>query len=177
MTGELSQRDSDEKMPIPAGVGLGRPSDAKARVVVIDEDQGIVVAIGVIPGFISPYVVTKATESCFVPAEMIHMHYKTLRPEMFADRQLLVRCPPYAANCEVVRLHSGKIQGIQLFNKKQGPGGGTPWVTVSGPRPQTRITRLIQLGEKHRRFGGDRMPLSRGHLQPFDLVAVARLIP
>jgi hypothetical protein len=130
MTGELAKRDSDERMPIPAGLGLGRPSDPKARVVAIDEDQGIVVAIGVIPGFVSPYVVTKATESCFVPAEMIQMHYKTLRPEMFAGRQLLVEMPAVAVNCQVVRLHSGKIQGIQLFNKMQGPGGGTPWVTA-----------------------------------------------
>jgi hypothetical protein len=129
MTGEIQKRDSDDHVPIPAGLGPGRPSDPKARVAVIDEDQGIVVAIGVIPGFVSPYVVTSATESCFVPAEMIQMHYKTLRPEMFAGRRLLVEMPAVAVNCQLVRMHSGKVQGMQLFNRLQGPGGGTPWVT------------------------------------------------
>jgi hypothetical protein len=128
MTGEIQNRDSDEKVPIPAGIGPGRPSDPKARIAAIDEDQGIVVAIGVIPGYVSPYVITKATESCFVPAEMIEMHYKTLRPEMFPGRHMLVEMPAVAVNCEMVRMHSGMIQGLQLFNKLQGPGGSTPWV-------------------------------------------------
>ena len=128
MSGEIKERASDEKVPIVAGIGPGRPSDPNARVAAIDEEQGIVVSIGVIPGFVSPYVVTHATESCFVPAEMMHMHNKTLRPDMFAGRQLLVEMPGVAVTCEVVRLHSGLIQGIQLFHNLQGPGGGTPWV-------------------------------------------------
>ncbi len=128
MTGQVQKRESDEHMPIPAGIGPGRPTDPKARVVAVDEEQGIVVAIGVIPGFVSPYVVTNATEACFVPAEMLEMHYKTLRPEMFAGRQMLIEMPATAVNCELVRMHSGKVQGIHLFNKLVAPGGGTPWV-------------------------------------------------
>jgi hypothetical protein len=128
MTGEIQKRESDAPVPIPAGIGPGRPSDPKARVAVVDEDQGIVVAIGVIPGFVSPYVVTKATESCFVPAEMIQMHYKTLRPEMFAGRQMLTEMPAVAVNCQLVRMHSGLVQGIHLYNKMVAAGGGTPWV-------------------------------------------------
>ena len=128
MTGEIQKHDSDENVPIPAGIGPGRPSDPKARVVVVDEEQGVAVAIGVIPGFVSPYVVTKATESCFVPAEMIQMHHKTLRSEMFAGRQMLEEMPAVAVNCQAVRLHSGLIQGIHLFNKMVAPGGRTPWV-------------------------------------------------
>lgn len=128
MTGAVQKRASDKHVPIPAGLGPGRPSDPNARVVAVDEEQGIVVAIGVIPGFVSPYVVTKATESCFVPAQMIEMHNKTLRPEMFAGRQLLEEMPATAVNCQLIRLHSGKVQGIHLFNKLVAPGGGTPWV-------------------------------------------------
>ena len=75
-------------------------------------------------------MITNATESCFVPAEMMQMHYRTLRPEMFVGRQVLVEMPAVAVNCQVVRLHSGQIQGMQLFNNLQGPGGGTPWVTA-----------------------------------------------
>jgi hypothetical protein len=37
--------------------------------------------------------------------------------------------PAVAVNCQLVRLHSGKIQGLHLFNKLTSVGGGTPWVT------------------------------------------------
>ena len=52
-----------------------------------------------------------ATESCFVPAAMIEMHNRTLRPEMFAGRNLLFEMPAVSVTCQL-----------------QGPGGGTPWV-------------------------------------------------
>jgi hypothetical protein len=126
--GEPKAGGSAERVSIPAGLGPGRPSDPNARVAVIDEEQGVVVAIGVVPGFVSPYVVRNATESCFVPAEMMHMHLRTLKPESFKDRKVLVEMPAVAVTVEVVRMHSGKIQGLQMFHNLQGPGGGTPWV-------------------------------------------------
>ncbi|MBN1628926.1 MAG: hypothetical protein JW990_04120 [Thermoleophilia bacterium] len=127
-SGEIKQRDVVKKEPIPMGLPPVRPSDPNARVAVIDEDQGIVVSIGLVPGFVSPYVVRSATESCFVPAAMIEMHHRTLRPEMFPGRSVLFEMPAVSVTCQVVRMHSGLIQGTQLFNKLQGPGGGTPWV-------------------------------------------------
>ncbi|OFW57709.1 MAG: hypothetical protein A2133_08725 [Actinobacteria bacterium RBG_16_64_13] len=127
---ETKTRTSAEKVSIPAGLMPGRPMDPNARVVVVDEDQGIVVAIGVVPGFVSPYVITNATESCFVPAAMIDMHYRTLDPGLFKNRQVLVEMPAVAITVELARLHSGKIQGLQMFSNLQGPGGGTPWVTA-----------------------------------------------
>ncbi|MBN1629757.1 MAG: hypothetical protein JW990_08335 [Thermoleophilia bacterium] len=39
--GETKPRKFGEKMSIPAGRGPGRPSDPEARVVVIDEEQGM----------------------------------------------------------------------------------------------------------------------------------------
>jgi len=126
--GNAPTADSTERVPIVAGLGPGRPSDPRARVVVVDEEQGIVVAIGVIPGFVSPYVVPDATESCFVPAEMIAMHHRTLDEEMFAGRRVLREMPAVAVTVQLVRYHSGKLQGLQLFHNLQGPGGGTPWV-------------------------------------------------
>jgi hypothetical protein len=127
---ETKARTSGEKVSIPAGLMAGRPSDPKARVVVIDEDQGVVVSIGVVPGFASPYVILNATESCFVPAAMMHMHLKTLDEKLFKDRQVLVEMPAVAITIELVRMYSGKIQGLQMFSNLQGPGGGTPWVTA-----------------------------------------------
>ncbi len=121
-------RTSNERVSIPAGLHPGRPGDRKARVVALDEEQGIAVAIGVIPGFVSPYLIPGTTESCFVPAEMIEMHYRTLSPEKFVGRQALLEMPAVAVSVELVRLHSGKLQGLHMFHNLQGPGGGTPWV-------------------------------------------------
>jgi hypothetical protein len=126
--GKSESSSSVEKVSIPAGVGPGRPSDPNARVVAIDEEQGIVAAVAIIPGFVSPYVVRNATESCFVPTEMMHMHLRTLDPEMFKDRRVLAEMPAVAVTTEIVRLHSGQVQGLQMFHNLQGPGGGTPWV-------------------------------------------------
>jgi hypothetical protein len=127
-SGEIQPRESFEMVTMIAGLGPGRPSDPDARVVAVDEDQGIVVAVGVIPGFVTPYVVRNATESCFVPAAMIDMHNRTLRPEMFPGRHVLLEMPAVAVNVQMVRMHSGKLQGMQLFNNLVAPGGTSPWV-------------------------------------------------
>jgi hypothetical protein len=127
-SGEKRPRTSNETVTIPAGLMPGRPSDPNARVVLVDEDQGVVVAIGVVPGFVSPYVIPGATESCFVPAAMIDMHYRTLDADMFKNRQVLVEMPAVAVTIELARFHSGKIQGLHMFSNLMGPGGGTPWV-------------------------------------------------
>jgi hypothetical protein len=129
-SGEVQARESHEKVSMIAGLGPGRPFDPDARVVAVDEDQGIVVAIGVIPGFVTPYVIRSATESCFVPAAMIKMHNRTLRPEMFPGRHVLLEMPAVAVNVEMVRMHSGKLQGMQLFNNLVAPGGVSPWAAT-----------------------------------------------
>jgi len=126
--GEAKPRTSYEKVSIVAGLGPDRPSDPNARVVVIDEEQGIVVAIGLVPGFVSPYVVPSTTESCFVPTPMIAMHHRTLDPEMMKGRQLLTEMPAVGVSVQLVRMHSGRLQGLHMYNVLQGPGGGSPWV-------------------------------------------------
>ena len=130
MGGEARAAEPGGKVSIPAGLWPGRPSDPDARVVVIDEDQGVVVAIGVIPGYVSPYVIPSTTESCFVPASMIEMHHATLDPASFEGRQVLAEMPAVAVSVEMVRMHSGKLQGLHMFHNLQGPGGGTPWVAA-----------------------------------------------
>lgn len=128
MTGQTQDRPAGGKVPIPAGLGPTRPSDPDARVVAVDEEQGVVVAVGLVPGFVSPYVIPGTTESCFVPDSMIEMHRRTLDPAMFAGRHVLVEMPAVAVTVQMVRMHSAKVQGIHLIHNLQGPGGGTPWV-------------------------------------------------
>ena len=76
----------------------------------------------------SPYVVPSTTESCFVPAPMIAMHHRTLDPEMMKGRQLLTEMPAVGVSVQLVRMHSGRLQGLHMYNVLQGPGGGSPWV-------------------------------------------------
>jgi hypothetical protein len=127
---DAPSRTSSEPVTIPAGLWPGRPSDPNARVVAIDEEQGVVVAIARVPGFVSPYLIPGTTESCFVPAAMIHMHNRTLAPEKFEGRRALLEMPAVAITVELVRFHSGKLQGLHMYSNLMGPGGGTPWVAA-----------------------------------------------
>jgi hypothetical protein len=47
---------------------------------------------------------------------------------MFEGRRVLVEMPAVAVTVQMLRFHSGKIQGLQMIHNLQGPGGGTPWV-------------------------------------------------
>ena len=95
--------------------------------VAVNEEQGIVVVTAMLPGFVSPYVVPKTTELCFVPAQMIEMHRRTVIPEWLPGRRVLVEMPANCASTQVLRMHSGKLQGLQLFNSLTAPGGASPW--------------------------------------------------
>ncbi len=127
MTGRLQPRESDAKVTMSMGLAPFRPTDPDARVVAVDEEQGIVVVTAMLPGFVSPYVVPKTTESCFVPAQMIEMHRRTVIPEWLPGRRVLVEMPANCASTQVLRMHSGKLQGLQLFNSLTAPGGASPW--------------------------------------------------
>lgn len=128
-TGTSKNVASTEKVTIPAGLWPGRPQDPDARVCVIDEDQGIVVSFAVVDGFVSPYLIPDATESCFVPACMIEMHHKTIKRGAYKGRKVMTEMPASVVAIEMVRMHSGKVQGMHRYMNLQGPGGRTPWVT------------------------------------------------
>jgi hypothetical protein len=111
----------EEKVTIRGGLWPGRPQDFKSRVLVVDEEKGVVVSAGIIQGYVCPYVVEKETGSCFVPEEMVMQHRKTLDPKMFEGKQVLKQMPACAATVEIVRFHSGKLQGSHRYMHLQGP--------------------------------------------------------
>lgn len=126
--GEAHEKHApDALITIPAGLWPVRPGDEEARVLAIDEEQGVVVSFGTIPGYVSPYVVTKTTGSCFVPARMIEMHHKTLKEERYKGRNIMQEMPTQGFTCEMVRYHSGKIQGVHRYVKLAGTGARSPW--------------------------------------------------
>jgi hypothetical protein len=59
---------------------------------------------------------------------MIAMHHRTLDPEMMKGRRILTEMPAVAVSVQIVRMHSGKLQGLHMYNILQGPGAGSPWV-------------------------------------------------
>lgn len=120
--------ESKELVTIPGGLWPGRPQDSNARVVVIDEENGVVISAGTVQGYVCPYVVEKETGSCFVPACMIEQHRRTLDPAMFEGRNVIKEMKACASTVEMVRFHSGKIQGMHRYIHLQGPGASSPWV-------------------------------------------------
>lgn len=112
---------------IPAGLWPMRPTDPNARVITVDEEQAIVVAAAVIDGYVCPYVVPGETGSCFVPACMIEMHRNTVDLEKLKGKQVISEIPASAVTMEVLRFHSGKVQGMHRYINLQGPGAKTPW--------------------------------------------------
>jgi hypothetical protein len=117
---------------IPCGLIPTRPGDPNARVAVIDEEQGIVIAFGTVSGMISPYLLKTVTETCFVPDSMIAQHreyLKGLKQEDLKDRNILREMPASVNTIEMIRFHSNQIQGMHRLMNLQGPGAGSPWVS------------------------------------------------
>lgn len=125
--GAKSENKSTELVTIPAGLWPMRPTDPNARVIAIDEEQGIVVASAVIDGYVCPYVVPGETASCFVPGCMIEMHRNTVDLEKLKGLKVISEIPASAVTMEILRFHSGKIQGMHRYINLQGPGAKTPW--------------------------------------------------
>jgi hypothetical protein len=79
---------------------------------VVDEENGVVISGGIVQGYVCPYVVEKETGSCFVPEGMIEQHRRTLNPDMFEGRKVIKEMKACASTVEMVRFHSGKLQGM-----------------------------------------------------------------
>lgn len=129
LNGEDKEAAIKDRVTIPAGLWPGRPQDPNARVVVVDEAQGVVISMGSIEGYVCPYIVTNETSSCFVPACMIEQHRSTLNEEMFRGKKTLKEMPASSSTVEIVRYHSGKVQGMHRYIFLQGPRATSPWVS------------------------------------------------
>ncbi len=103
------------------------PVDPNSRVLAVDEEQGIAVAFGMVDGFISPYVVSDETSSCFVPEAMAENHRKTLTPERTAGKSLVNEMRATAMTTTLVRYHSGKVCGYHQIIVLSNYGSKSPW--------------------------------------------------
>jgi hypothetical protein len=122
--------NADGSVPIPCGTPPGRPTDPKARVEIVDEVQGIVVAQAVVHGVTEPYLATTPTESAFVPNEILAPYHKMLDEQKRSGKNTSPALKTMAATGAVVEIHrvyDNQLQGQHLLVNLGAPGSRSPW--------------------------------------------------
>lgn len=127
-TGKFPEERREDKIPLSRGLPPIRPTDPRARVVAIDEEQGIVVVSGLLTGSVLPSLEPGLVESAFVPTELIHMHERTIIPEWAEGQKLINDVPALCASTHIVKIFGGEVQGVHLLNYVTGATSGEPWV-------------------------------------------------
>lgn len=108
--------------------------EAKGARILVDEESGIVVSFGVVPGIVYPSFIEKGSESTFVPTE-IKEGFENLPVKMrdpnTADSKpfvpVLKKMESTMAVAEMTRFYDGKVQGVQRYMNMQPVGGDSPW--------------------------------------------------
>jgi hypothetical protein len=127
----LSKVNADGTVPVPCGNPPNRPTDKHARTTIIDEEQGVVVSMAVVPGVAEPYLVTKPTESAFVPNALSQPYTDMLNKQLASGRYKDSAVRPMSATAavaEVHRIYDGRLQGLHLLVNLGAPGSSSPWV-------------------------------------------------
>jgi hypothetical protein len=123
--------NADGSVPIPCGAPPQRPTDSKARVEIVDEVQGIVVAQAVVHGVTEPYLATTPTESAFIPNQILAPYHKMLEQQKRSGKNTSPALKTMAATGAVVEIHrvyDNKLQGQHLLVNLGAPGSRSPWV-------------------------------------------------
>ncbi len=124
-------QNADGTVSIPCGSPPFRPTDRHARTDIVDEEQSVVVSLATIPGVVEPYVITKPTESAFVPDAMLKPYVDMLTKQQASGRFVLAALKPTRASVTVAQMHriyDGKVQGMHLLEKLGPPEAMSPWV-------------------------------------------------
>jgi hypothetical protein len=116
-----------KRIPMPFGLGPIRPNGKDIRVYTVDTTRGLVVANAWMDGYVSPYIVSDETSSCFVPIPMIDMHHKTLNANLFKDKQTCMEMLATAENTTIAKFYDGKLHYISQNIKIKTYGASTSW--------------------------------------------------
>lgn len=116
----------------------GRPADDKARVDVVDTEQGVAVSIASLEGLVYSYPVTNPTWSAFVPGALRGMHESTFNKAMATGKYRqpkVVTMPTAIFVGQLFRIYDGQIQGFHMVQKLAPTGSISPWTlpTVDAP--------------------------------------------
>lgn len=122
----------DPKAPLGCMFPPFRPTDLKARTLVVDEETGIVVTAAMIPGVVYPYPWQGRLVSAFIPDDMKDAQ-KTQDDWIARQRQkgrkgLLAPSPASGEAIQVFQLYDGKMQGSQINVYLNGPQARSAWV-------------------------------------------------
>jgi hypothetical protein len=127
----VPRANPDGTVPVPCGNPSNRPTDKHARTTIIDEERGVVVSMAVVHGVAEPYLVTKPTESAFVPNALLRPYADMLKKQQSSGQFKGAAVRPMAASAavsEVHRIYDGKLQGLHLLVNLGAPGSSSPWV-------------------------------------------------
>jgi hypothetical protein len=135
-----------DDVPPPAATGQGarnplaplgcvfppyRPTDKNARVIAIDDDLGLVVVAGVVPGHVFPYPYFGHMLSAFIPDDM---KAPQKAQDDWMERHLnkhgapIVRPEPATGETmQVLQFYNGKLEASQINVYLSGPGMSSVW--------------------------------------------------
>ena len=117
----------DMRVPIPFGVAPHRPNGNDTRVMAIDEEKGLIVAVSYMDGFVSPYLVSDETSTCFVPLTMIDNHRLSLLPEYFEGKSAFIEMRASAENVTIIKYFDQKMYRITQNINLKPYGCRSPW--------------------------------------------------
>jgi hypothetical protein len=110
----------------------GRPTDKKARTIVVDDETGLVVTAAVIPGVVYPYPFRGHMLSAFIPRDMkppmVAQDEWIKRQQKAGKTGLLAPLPATGEVMQVLQVFDGKLQGEQINVYLSGPGMQSVWV-------------------------------------------------
>jgi len=118
--------------PLGCQMPPGRPTDPRARNLVIDEELGIVVVGAVVPGYVYPYPYFGHQLSAFIPTEMsAPIEVQKLWFDMKVNEgksSVLAPSPATGEVLQVLQYYNGKLQGEQINVYVGRPGTETVWL-------------------------------------------------
>jgi hypothetical protein len=134
---DLSHRQIVGGVSVPC-TAPDRPEDLQARLIV-DEEQGVSVSLGVVPGVVFGSFITPGLESTFVPKAMAagfeRLPQKMRDPNTaksgstgVAYVPVIRTFPASMAVAEMTKFHGKTIEGVQRYLHIQPIGSGSPWV-------------------------------------------------
>jgi hypothetical protein len=126
------QHNADGSVAIPCGSPPGRPTDARARTDIVDEEAGVVVSLAMVPGMVEPYVITTPTDSAFVPDAMLKPYLDMLGKQLASGQYKAPRVRPMPATlavAELLRIYGGKVHGMMMLQNMAPVGADSAWVS------------------------------------------------
>ncbi|MFZ0553269.1 MAG: hypothetical protein WAU49_01220 [Steroidobacteraceae bacterium] len=116
-----------------------RPTDLRARTVVIDQKLGIVVDAGMVRGKVYAYPFFGHMISAFIPDDMRQAQelqerwYRQMIKE--GKGPLLQPAAATGVTMQVLQFYNGKLQGLQIDVHLEGPAAQSVWVGQDQNRP------------------------------------------